>query len=84
MGSVVVVRRLWSTGSTAVAHQLSCSVACGILLDQGLNPCLLHWQVDSRPLSHQGNLLMGDLKHTVRAYMYEFHLFIKLVFQKKN
>ena len=29
-------------GSTAVAHGLSFSVACGILPDQGLNPCLLH------------------------------------------
>ena len=26
----------------------------GIFLTQGLNPCLLHWQVDSSPLSHQG------------------------------
>ena len=24
----------------------------GILLDQGLNPYLLHWQADSLPLSH--------------------------------
>ena len=34
---------------------LSCSKACVIFLDQGLNPCLLHWQVDSLPLSHQGS-----------------------------
>ena len=34
---------------------LSCSSACGIFLDQGSNPCLLHWQVDSLPLSHQGS-----------------------------
>ena len=27
----------------------------GILLIQGLNPCLLHWQVDSLSLSHQGS-----------------------------
>ena len=26
----------------------------GIFLAQGLNPCLLHWQVDSLPLSHKG------------------------------
>ena len=25
-----------------------------ILPDQGLNSCLLHWQADSLPLSHQG------------------------------
>ena len=45
MGSVVAVSRFWSTGSVVVAHRLSCSKACGILLDQGSNPCLLHWQV---------------------------------------
>ena len=26
----------------------------GLLSTQGSNPCLLHWQVDSLPLSHQG------------------------------
>ena len=29
-----------------MVHRLSCSVACGVFLDQGLNPCLLHWQED--------------------------------------
>ena len=46
-GSVVVVHGLQSAGSVVVAHGLSCSVACGIFPDQGLNPCLLHWHVDS-------------------------------------
>ena len=32
-------------------HGLSCSMARGILPDQGLNLCLLHWQVDYLPLS---------------------------------
>ena len=32
---------------------LSCSAACGILPDQGLNLCLLRWQADSVPLSPQ-------------------------------
>ena len=27
----------------------------GFFLDQGSNPCLLHCQMDSLPLSHQGN-----------------------------
>ena len=36
-----------------VAHRLSCSVTCGVFLDQGQNPCLLHWQADYLPLSHQ-------------------------------
>ena len=49
---------LWSTGSrragsVAVAHGPSCSAACGILPDQGSNPCPLHWQADSQPLCHQ-------------------------------
>ena len=34
-------------GSVVVAHGPSCSAACGILPDQGSNPCPLHWQVDS-------------------------------------
>ena len=42
-------------GPAVVVLRLSCSAACGIFLDQGLNPCLLHWQVDSLPLSHQGS-----------------------------
>ena len=42
-------------GSVIVAHGPSCSVACGILPDQGSNPCPLHWQADSQPLRHQGS-----------------------------
>ena len=45
--SVVVAHGLQSTISVVVAHGLSCSVACGIFPNQGLNPCSLHWQVDS-------------------------------------
>ena len=41
--------------SVVVAHGLSCSAACGMFLDQGSNPCPLHWQADSQPLCHQGN-----------------------------
>ena len=53
---------LWSTGSShagsvVVAHGPSCSTACGILPDQGSNPCPLHWQADSQPLRHQGSPL---------------------------
>ena len=55
MGSVVAAPRLQSTGSIAVVPGLSCSVgSCGIFPDGGLNLCLLHWQADSLPLSHQG------------------------------
>ena len=47
VGSVVVACGLQSAGSVVVAHGLSCSAACGILPDQGSNPCPLNWQVDS-------------------------------------
>ena len=50
--------RAWSPGHTcsvAVVHKLSCSAACGVFMDQGLNLCLMHWQADSLPLSHQGS-----------------------------
>ena len=42
-------------GSVVVAHEPSCSAACGIFPDQGSNPCPLHWQADSQPLCHQGS-----------------------------
>ena len=32
--------------SVAAARGLSCSAACGIFPDQGLNPCPLHGQAD--------------------------------------
>ena len=46
MGSVVLAPGLQGTGSIAVTRGLSCSNTCGIFLDQGSNPCLLHWQAD--------------------------------------
>ena len=49
--------RASSTGSIFVAHGLICSVACGIFPDQGLNLCLLNWQVNSLLLIDQGNLI---------------------------
>ena len=51
----LVASGLKSTGSVAVAHRLRCSAACGILLDQGLNSCLLPCQAGFIPLSHQGS-----------------------------
>ena len=40
----------------------SCPVACGILLlDQGSNPCPLHWQADCYPLDHQGSPLVAHI-----------------------
>ena len=44
-------------GPATAAHGPSCSAACGILPDQGPNPCPRHWQTDSQPLCHQGRPL---------------------------
>ena len=60
--SVVAACRLSSCGSWVLEHRLnncgpwlSCSTACEIFLHQGSNLCLLHWQADSLPPSHQGS-----------------------------
>ena len=71
-GSSLVTKRglltgqilLWSSGSQAqaqvvVAHGLTYSRACGTFQDQGFNPCLLHWQAGSLPVSHQGSPTVG-------------------------
>ena len=59
-------QQLWLLGSradsVAKAHGLRCPEACGIFPGQGLNSCLLHWQADSLPTSHQGSPQMGH-KH---------------------
>ena len=60
-GAQALKHMSFSSGSAwALEHRLNscgaqayCSMACGIFPDQGLNPCLLHWQVDSLPLSLQ-------------------------------
>ena len=67
---------LQSTGSrracsAVVAHRPSCSAACGILPDQGSNPCPLHWQSDSQPLRHQGS------PRTFVSFVFFFYLLIK-------
>ena len=38
-----------------IVEWVAISFSRGIFLDQGSNPHLLHWQVDSLPLSHQGS-----------------------------
>ena len=55
VASLVAEHGLQSTGSIVVAHGLSSSVTCGIFFHQGSNLRLLHWQVYSLPLSHQGD-----------------------------
>ncbi|XP_066879724.1 peroxisomal N(1)-acetyl-spermine/spermidine oxidase isoform X5 [Kogia breviceps] len=42
-------------GSAAMAHGPSCSAACGIFPDRGMNPRPPHRQADSQPLRHQGS-----------------------------
>ena len=44
---VVILGLLIVLGSVFAACGLSCPMACRRFLDQGLNPCLLHWQVVS-------------------------------------
>ena len=45
---LVAEHGLWSLrASVVVVHGLSCPVACGIFLAQGLNPRPLSWQADS-------------------------------------
>ena len=51
---------LQHTSLALVMHGLNYSVACGIFLDQELNLCPLHWQVDSQPLCHQGSLICSS------------------------
>ena len=71
---------LWSTGSrragsAVVAHGPSCSAACGILPDQGSNPCRLHWQADSQPLRHQGSpdiFKHEDIHYFWKIFIYYF------------
>ena len=48
-------RALEGAGSVLVAHRLTCSEACGIFLDQGLNLCPLHWEVGSYPPDRKGS-----------------------------
>ena len=73
---------LWSTGSrragsVIVAHGPSCSAACGILPDQGSNPCPLRWQADSQPLRHQGSpvhnflRLASFMEHNAHEYVFK-------------
>ena len=50
-----VCKLLIAEASLIVAHGFSCSKACGIFPDQGSNPSLLYWQVNSLLLSHQGS-----------------------------
>ena len=51
-GLWVRAQQLWCRGLVAPRH-------VGSSLDQGSNLCLLHWQVDSSSLKHQGSLCIS-------------------------
>ena len=53
-------KALGHTGSGVVVHRLSCSAAGGVFLDQGSNPSLLHCQVDSEAVDHQGSPMLSS------------------------
>ena len=46
---------VWASHGDFSYCGLSCSMVCGFFLDQGSNLWILHWQVDSLPLDHQGS-----------------------------
>ena len=74
--------------SWAPGHRLggcgvwTCPAAFRIFPDQGLNPCLLHWQVDSLPLSHRGSPNpLGKPQCQVFCFVFPLHSFIVVFFE---
>ena len=68
-----LVSPVWQVNSLVVANGQSGSATGRILLDQGLNLCLLHWQVDSLPLSPQGRQLRAKWKIKFRNEAIQYH-----------
>ena len=54
-----------------------CHMGCGIFSDQGLNPCPLRWQVDSKLLDHQRS-------RSISLYMYRFYIMPAKIFSRLN
>ena len=73
-----------SSGSAAGVRRLRYSVACGIFPDQGSNLCLLHWQADSLPPSHQGSPPRDSYIHESGIVPRSFFVFhdLGLVFKR--
>ena len=74
-----------------MVHRLSFSGGLGMLLDQGSNPCPLHRQVDSPPLSQQESPLgafrstnLDSILDVINDKLWEFivllHVFQEMVF----
>ena len=85
--SLVAEHRPRCAGSAIVAHGPSRSAACGIFLDQGSNPCPLHWQADSQPLRHQGSPEYTHFKPLLLLIKTLFHkliCFLNLVFKETS
>lgn len=61
-------RHLAARAPALVEHRLSCSVARGVFLDQGLNACPLHWQMDSQSLDHQRSPPLSFLQSNLPIY----------------
>ena len=78
-GPAAAAHGLQSAGSAAVTHGPSCSVARGILPDQGPNPRPLHRQADSQPLRHQASPRIYNVLGTVLNYWHAFTSFIFIV-----
>ena len=66
-------------GSVIVTHGPSRSAACGILPDQGSNPCPLHRQVDPQPLRHQGSPQHLLFKNILCVFVFFTLLLIKVL-----
>ena len=78
VGSAAVAPGLYSTSSAIVMPRLSCSAASGIFSNQGSSLCLLHWQVDSLPLSYQGHPL--TLCRTPTSWILDFGSILPFTF----
>ena len=77
--SVVSAPRLCSAGSAVVVDGLSCSAARGILLQEGSNPSLLHWQVgffSTEPPGGPPSSLLGLTCHGVPRPVFLNHHFV--------
>ena len=60
-----------------VVHRLRCSKPCGIFLDQGSNPCPLHWQEDFSSTVPPGKSWLSFL--SLYFLIYNMNLIIVLV-----
>ena len=80
--AVVVIPGFHRKQTVFVVHGLSCCESCGIFPVQGSNLCLLPWQMDSLPLSYQGNTHL----HLFLCFslLFSYFLFLFFILQKKE